>query len=183
MKARAIWGAALLLAWGCAANTGMRERDASTDVVRTATGPNEAVDLTRQTLLYAQEYSVPLADVWMAVLASEQDLDLPLESADTTASVILFRRHTATPRIGGKHASLYLDCGRGPGGTPRVDTYQLTLRFTAYVERVAAQRTLVRTSLQGYARDRGTTADQIPCTSTGQFEKRALAILTARLGV
>ena len=172
----------MLLVSGCAANTGIRERDASTDVVRTATGPNEAVDLTRQTLLYAQEYAVARADAWMALRAAEQDLGLPLESADTTTGVLLFRLQTATPRIAGKHASLYLDCGRGPGGTPRVDTYQLTLRFTAYVEHIAPRRTLVRTSLIGYARDRGTTADQIPCTSTGQFEKRALAILTARLG-
>jgi hypothetical protein len=40
----------------------------------------------------------------------------------------------------------------------------------------------VRTALVGYARDRGMTGDQLPCTSNGQFERRALGIVTARLG-
>jgi hypothetical protein len=171
----------VLLVVGCAANTA-REQDASTDVVRTVVAPNEAVDLTRQTLLYSQEYEAPPDHVWSTLLDVEEDLGLPFESADTTTGTVIFRLQTSSPRVAGKHASLYLDCGRGPGGTPRVDTYQLTLRLTAHVESIASDRTLVRTALVGYARDRGTTADQIPCTSTGQFERRALAILTARLG-
>jgi hypothetical protein len=171
----------VLLVVGCAANTA-REQDASTDVVRATVAPNEAVDLTRQTLLYSQEFPAPQSHVWNTLLEADEDLGLPLESADTTAGTVVFRLQTVSPRVAGKHASLYVDCGRGPGGTPRVDTYQLTLRLTAYVERISPDRTLVRTALVGYARDRSTTADQLPCTSSGQFEKRALAILTARLG-
>jgi len=171
----------VLLVVGCAAST-VREPDASTDVVRTAVAPNEAVDLTRQTLLYSYEFAAPRDHVWHTLLDVEEELGMPLESADTTTGTVVFRLQTPTPRIAGKHASRYLDCGRGPGGTPRVDTYQLLLRLTAYVEFIAPERTLLRMALVGYARDRGTTADQLPCTSTGQFERRALAILTARLG-
>jgi len=176
------WLAVVLLGWACAANAGPGEHDAATDVLRTATGPNEAVDLTRQTLLYAQEYSDPWVHVWNTLLETEGDLGVPLESADTATGAVVFRLQTSTPRVAGKHASLYLDCGRGPGGTPRVDNYQLTLRLTALVERMGSDRTLVRTGLVGSARDRSTTADPLPCSSTGAFEKRALAILTARLG-
>jgi hypothetical protein len=170
----------VLLAAGCSVHRAP-EPDATTDVVRATVAPNEAVDLTRQTLLYDQEYSATRAQVWDALLGTEQDLGMPLESADTTARTVVFRLQTPSPRIAGKHASLYLDCGRGPGGTPRVNTYQLTLRLTAYVEPTAPERTAVRTALVGYARDRGTTGDQLPCTSTGQFERRALALVAARL--
>lgn len=167
---------------GCAANTGTREQDASTDIVRTAVGPNEAVDLTRHTYMHSHEYAVPREHVWNSLLSLEEELGLPFESADTTSGTVVFRLQTATPRVAGRHASTYLDCGRGPGGTPRVDTYQLTLRLTANVETLAPNLTLVGTSLLGYARDRSTTADQIPCKSTGYLERRALALLTARLG-
>jgi hypothetical protein len=170
----------VLLAVGCAPNRAP-EPDASTDVVRAAVAPNEAIDLTRQTILYDQEYAATREHVWNALLTAEEDLGMPLESADTAAGTVVFRLQTPSPRIAGKHASLYLDCGRGPGGTPRVNTYQLTLRLTAYVQPIAAQGMLVRTALVGYARDRGMTGDQLPCTSTGQFERRALAVVAARL--
>jgi hypothetical protein len=150
--------------------------------VRTAVGPNEAVDLTRHTYLHGQEYAAPRVDVWNTLLDLDEELGLPLESADTTTSTVVFRLQTATPRVAGRHASIFLDCGRGPGGTPRVDTYQLTLRLTVLVESIASDRTMVRTSMVAYARDRSTIADQIPCKSTGQFERRALAVLAARLG-
>lgn len=175
------WLALVLVSWGCAANTGAGSPETKTDVLRTATGPNEAVDLTRQTLLHAREYAVATTDVWNALLEIEPDLGMPLESADTTTGTVVYRLVTSRPRIGEKHASLYLDCGRGPGGTPRVDTYQLTLRLTAYVERITSTRTVARIALVGYARDRGTTTDPLPCTSSGAFEERALAVLTARL--
>lgn len=176
------WLAVITLGWACAANPGVGEGNTTTDVLRTATGPNEAVDLTRQTLLYTQEYAEPWVEVWNALLAVDEELGLPVESADTTTGAVVFRLQTSTPRIAGRHASAFLDCGRGPGGTPRVDTYQLTLRLTTLVERLGSDRTLVRTGLVGSARDRSTTADALPCTSTGAFEKRALAVLTARLG-
>jgi len=175
------WLAVVLVSWGCAANTGAGAQDTATDVLRTATGPNEAVDLTRQTLLHTREYAVPPTHVWSTLLELEEDFGMPLESADTTTGTVVYRLQTSRPRVGERHASLYLDCGRGPGGTPRVDTYQLTLRLTAYVERITSTRTLARIALVGYARDRATTADPLPCTSSGAFEERALAILTARL--
>lgn len=170
----------VLVVAGCA-STPAREPDTSTDVVRAAVAPGEAVDLTRQTLLYDQEFSVTRAQVWNALLAAEEDLGMPLESADTAAGTVVYRLHTPSPRIAGKHASLYLDCGRSAGGTPRVNTYQLTLRLTAYLKPITEQRTQVRTTLVAYARDRGMTGDQLPCTSSGQLERRALGIVAARL--
>jgi hypothetical protein len=62
-----------------------------------------------------------------------------------------------------------------------VNTYQLTLRMTTVVESVAERYTRVKIELVGSAHDRGMSGDGLPCTSTGQLEMRALAILSARL--
>jgi hypothetical protein len=170
----------VIVAAGCAVNPDP-EPDAATDVVRTAVAPGEAVDLTRKTVIQTQEYLATRDQVWSALLAAEEDLAMQLQSADPETGVVVYWIQATTPRIAGRHPSTWLDCGRGPGGGPRVNTYQLTLRMTAVVAAVAERHTRVQTTLVGYARDRGMSGDGLPCTSTGQLEKRALAILGARL--
>jgi hypothetical protein len=176
---RLLLGIVMVIA-SCAVNP-YPEPDAATDVVRAAVAPGEAVDLTRQTVIQTQEYPATRDQVWGALLAAEEDLAMQLQSADPHAGVVVYRVQATTPRIAGRHASTWLDCGKGPGGGPRVNTYQLTLRMTALVESVAERHTRVQTTLVGYARDRGVIGDGLPCTSTGALEKRALAILAARL--
>jgi len=175
-----ICAAGLLLS--CASSSTSREPDAATDVVRTTVAPNEAIDLTRQTLLHAQEFSAPRARVWQTLLGAEGKIGMPVESADSSHGTVVFHLQTPSPRIAGTHASVFLDCGLAAGGIPRVNTYQLNVRLTAYVEAIDAQRTLVRTAVLAYARDRAITADQLPCTSSGELERRALAIVAAQLG-
>jgi len=169
-----------LLAMSCAAHP-PPEPDATTDVVRAAVAPGEALDLTRQTLIHDQEYPATRAQVWDVLARGEEDFALPLESADSATGTVVFHVQTTTPRIAGRHASAWLDCGRGPGGVPRVNTYQLMLRLTAVVESMAERQVRVRTALVGYARDRSLISDPLPCTSTGKLEQRTLAILAARL--
>lgn len=170
----------LVVVAGCAVNPNP-EPDAATDVVRTVVAPGEAVDLSHQTVLQTQEYPATRDQVWGALLASEEDLAMQLHSADPARGVVVFRIHATSPRIADRHASTWLDCGRGPDGGPRVNTYQLTLRMTVVVESIAERQTRVRTALVGSAHDRGVSGDGLPCTSTGQLEKRALATLAARL--
>lgn len=170
----------ILLVVGCATNPAP-EPDASIDVVRAAVAPGEALDLTQQTLFYDRAFAAPRARVWDALLAAEQDLVMRIESADPAAGTVVFHVQTPTPRIAGRHASTWLDCGRGPGGAPRVNTYHLTLRLTVVMESAAENQTHARTAVVAYARDRSVIGDRLPCTSTGKLEQRALAILAARL--
>lgn len=163
------------------ASGGAREPDVTSAVVRTTVAPNETVDLTHQTLLPSQEFGAPRAPVWAAVLASADDIGMPVESADSTSGKITFALRALSPRIAGHPAAQYIDCGQGPGGTPRVGLYQLNLRLTTHVESVLGGRTLVHAGLVATAQDRATTADQLPCTSSGQFERRVLAIIAAHL--
>jgi hypothetical protein len=174
--------ALVLLTLSCASQQTGSGGEASIDPVRTVVTPGEAIDITRHTTIHAQEFAVARERVWDALMGAEADFGMPLQSADPVAGVAIYYFQTATPRIAGRHASSWLDCGRAPGGAPRVNTYHLTLRLRATVEQITADATRVRMSLLGYARDRGIVGDPLPCTSSGQLEKRALAVLVARLG-
>lgn len=173
--------AIVLLSLGCAVSqTG--EPGGSTDPVRTTMAPGETMDVTRHTAIHAQEFAVSRVRVWDALMGAEAEFAMPLQSADPVAGVAIYYLQTATPRVAGRHASSWLDCGRAPGGAPRVATYHLTLRLTVTLEPVAEEATRVHISLVSSARDRGVVGDPLPCTSTGQLEKRALAVLAARVG-
>lgn len=174
---------ALVLACsGCAAQATGGQSEASTDPVRTTVAPGEALDVTRQTVIHAQEFVRDRDRVWNALMSAEAELGLPLQSADSAAGMAIYYLQTATPRVAGRHASAWMECGRAPGGADRVNTYHLTLRLTATVEPIGQGATRVRVWLLAYARDRGTVADQLPCSSTGQLEKRTIAVLAAQLG-
>lgn len=179
MTVRLELGVALLVV-GCA-TTPAPEPDASTDVVRAAVAPGEALDLTQQTLFYDRAFVAPRVRVWDALLAAEGDLAMQIESADPAGGTVVFYVQTPTPRIAGRHASAWLDCGRGPGGAPRVNTYHLTLRLSVVVESAPENQTRARTAVVAYARDRSVIGDRLRCTSTGKLEQRALAILAAHL--
>ncbi|MGH7520909.1 MAG: hypothetical protein ACREMI_06495 [Gemmatimonadales bacterium] len=148
----------------------------------TVTPAGEALDVTRHTIIHTREFTHGRDAVWAALMSAESDLGLPLQSADPAAGMAIYYLQTATPRVAGRHASAWMECGRAPGGAPRVNTYHLTLRLTTTIEPMAVSGSRARVTLLAYARDRGTVSDQLPCSSTGQLEKRTLAVLAARLG-
>ena len=154
--------------------------DATNEVVRAASAPGEQIDLTRHTLIHSQEFPASRTEVWTALLALAGDLGMAVQSADPGAGMVIYHVHALTPRVAGRPASAWLDCGRAPGGAPRVNTYHVTIRLTAVVEPSTGEMR-VRTALVGYARDRGVAGDGLPCTSTDRLEWRALALLAARL--
>lgn len=172
-------GWVVIVAAACATNTA-QEGDATTDVLRAAVSPTEAVDVTRYTLIHAQEYAATPDQVWSALLAAQEDLAMPLEKADTTGGVAVYYVRANTPRIARKPIWTWVDCGRGPGGAPRLSGYRITLRMTAAVGS-AGDLTRVQTKLLASAREIGAIGDELPCTSTGQLEKRFLAIVAVRV--
>lgn len=173
--------AIILCAAACATTSTSEREGASTDVVKATIAPQQTIDLTRQTAIHAEEFAATRDQVWDALLAAPRDLGIPVRSADPTAGVVVYYLEGSTARIAGKPPSTLLDCGRGPGGAPRAETYQMTLRVTAVVEPAAEHRTRVSTTLVAFARDRGMSADALPCTSTGALEREFLTVVAARL--
>ena len=170
-----------LCAAACASAAVAERQGASTDVVKTTIAPQETIDLTRQTTMHAADFAATRDQVWTAVLGLAENLGMAVQSADPTAGVVVYYLQAMAPYIGGKPASAWVDCGIGPSGGPRADTYQITLRVTAVVEAGAKNQTRVRVMLVGFARDRGMSTNRLPCTSTGGLEPRTLAAVAARL--
>lgn len=171
----------IMIAAAACATHAAADGEGSTDVLRTAVSPTEAIDVTRHTEIHSQEYAAPRDQVWSALLAAQEDLAMPLLSADTAGGVVVYLVQANTPRIAGKPVWAWVDCGRGPGGAPRTSGYRIKVRLTAVMESVAGGGTRVRTKLLASAREIGTIGDELPCPSTGGLEKRILAIVAARV--
>lgn len=174
-----IWMA--LFVAGCASASTTDEPSGSMDVVRTTIAPRETMDITRDNTHYTRDYAAARDQVLRVLLAAEDDIGVPLQAADPNTGTVVYFVQANTPRILGKPAWTWVDCGRGAGGTPRASTYRITLTLTTVVEGVADNLARVRVMLVGTARDRGLSVDEIQCTSTGQLEKHVLAVVSARL--
>jgi hypothetical protein len=165
----------------CASSQLAEREGTSTDVLKTSIAPHETIDLTRETTTHVNEYAATRAQVSAVLLTIADDLAMPLRSADAAAGVVVYYIQAIAPRIADRPASAWVDCGRGPGGGARADTYQLTLRLTAVVDSLEPHSTRVRVALVAFARDRAISADGLPCTSSGALEQRTLTAVAARI--
>jgi hypothetical protein len=170
----------ILCATGCATASQSDEPRSSTDVVKATIAPQQTLDLTHQTVIHAGEYPATRDQVWTALLAAADDLGMPLQSADSASGIVIYVVRTTGARVAGRPASAWVDCGRGPAGAPRADTYQVTLRVSAAMAPTKSG-TRVNATLVGFARERGMSGDGLPCTSTGELERRTLAAVAAKL--
>lgn len=170
-----------LVVVGCASSAQSGEHPGSMDVVRTTIGPQQTMDLTRDNTHYTTEYDISRDRVLRALLAAQDDIGIPLHASDPTTGTVVHLSEPSTSRIAGKPAWTWVDCGRGAGGTPRASTHRITLRVTSVVDSLAGNRSRLRVMLVGSARDRGLSADELQCATTGQFEKHVLAVVFARL--
>ena len=166
---------------GCASSSAVDENPGSMDVVRTTIGPRQTIDLTRDDTHYLREYDVTRDQVLRALLAAEADIGIPLHAADPKTGTVVHLIEANTSRIAGKPAWTWVDCGRGAGGTPRASTHRITLRVTSVVDSVEGNRARLRVTVIGSARDRGLSADELQCTTTGELEKHVLTVVSARL--
>jgi hypothetical protein len=165
---------------GCASAPHDDGEATSTNVIKTSVAPQQTVDLSHQTVIHAGEYSATRDQVWTALLAAAEDLAMPVASADTATGIVIYSVRTTGARVAGRPASYWVDCGRGPAGAPRADTYQVTLRVSAAMAPMKSG-TRVNATLVGFARERGMSGDGLPCTSTGELERRTLAAVAAKL--
>jgi hypothetical protein len=170
-----------LVVAGCASGSSTNEPPGSMDVVRTTIAPRETIDITRDNTHYTRDYPVARDQVLRVLLAAEEDIGIPLHAADPNTGTVVHFIQANSPRIAGKPAWTWVDCGRGAGGTPRASTYRVTLTLTTVVEGVADNLARVRVVLVGTARERGLSVDEVQCVTTGQLEKHVLTIVSARL--
>jgi hypothetical protein len=81
---------------------------------------------------------------------------------------------------GSPRLSRYFDCGIGILG-PNADTYEVTLQLLLELSSHASGGTLVRTTVDAFARPRSSSGDPIHCASQRTLEGRILALIQQRL--
>ena len=83
-------------------------------------------------------------------------------------------------RIAGTRLSTFLDCGVGILG-PNADRYEVNLQLMVQLGSYPTGGTLVRTTLDAYARPRDTSGDPLHCASQRTLEARIMQMIEAEL--
>lgn len=168
----------LFLFAGCSSS--MPPQDpATTATVRGAIGPDQALDLSRETVFKQIQLSATRARVWNELLGAHAALGFEAVRLDQQRGQATFQVSNRVRTIANKPASRYLDCGRGPAGS-RTDTYRLTMEVTHVLSNERADVTTLQTGLRAWARHPGTSADPVPCSSLGLLETEINGIVMAR---
>lgn len=174
------WSVALMLVAACASAPDANV-PVSTATSRVTVAPQTTVDITRQDEVDAVQIEAPRAQVWEAVMATHQSLDIPSSAADEAAGIATFILRDKTRTILGKPASSYVDCGNGPAG-PRADSYRVTVKISHQLKSVGESSTIMGTLVEAWARHPGQSADAIQCNSRSTLEKYLAGIIRTRAG-
>src|SRR5688500_7445171 len=157
----------LLFAAACASSQPMP----AADRVTVAAGfEGDRVDLTLDRNVHSMEFDAPVDKVFRALLAVHEELQIPLQAADSRSGAASFMVQTSRMRIADRRVSEFVDCGTGPAG-PRADSYRITLRVNALVEPLPENRSRVRALVTASAREAGQSGQELSCETTGMLER------------
>ncbi|MDH3206971.1 MAG: hypothetical protein OEO79_10180 [Gemmatimonadota bacterium] len=122
----------------------------------------------------------PRARVWAALPSVFETLGIETPTVDP-ASFTMGDPGSRVARIGGStRLSTYLDCGIGILG-PNADRYEVTLQLMVQLANNPAGGTLVRTTLDAYARPRDTSGDALQCASQRTLERQIVDLIDIEL--
>lgn len=164
---------------GCSAATGNVDQ-VHTANVRSTVAPKENMDLTRDVVFKEAHFNAPREQVWNALLAAHDAIGIPLANGSATEGSATFRDSNRIRTVAGKSASRYIDCGNGPAG-PRADSYRLDVRVTHHFENPSPNLTVMKSTVEGSARNPGLSSDPVPCSSSGLLEREIAGMVTTRL--
>lgn len=162
---------------GCA--SAATEKSSVIERERVNTGVNATMELTHDALVNETLFNAARTDVWNALLAAHDQLGIPVQDSNAANGTISYFAPSLSRTLMGKPLSRYFDCGNGPGGQSRADTYRLSLKIVEIVDSVAAGQLRLRTETQANARNQAVSSDAVYCNSTMQLEK-LIAILVAQ---
>ena len=170
--------ASLVLA-GCGAATGNVDA-VHTASVRGTVAPKQTMDLTRDVVYKEAQFNTGRIQVWNALLEAHTALGVPFASGSANEGTATFRDSNRIRTVAGKAASRYVDCGVGAAG-PRADSYRLDVRVTHHFENANPNVTVLKTTLEAWARNPGISSDPVPCSSTGLLEREIAGMVQTRL--
>ena len=141
----------------------------STVGVERRDGSNRLVDLRHQPDVGETTVPAGLTAVWGVLPSVFEQLEIEVSRVDAANGVMGNEGYRARS-VEGERMSRWLDCGRGPVQA-NADEYQVTL--TVLVQLFgASQGTVVRTTVDAYARGRDISGSSVHCVSWGRLERR-----------
>jgi len=169
--------AALLGTSGCASSgSGASGRAA---VSQMAIGDGQ-VETYRQVEESEQVVDAPESEIWPHLPAIFDELGVEVTEVKEQQRIIGNPRFKPG-RIEGERLSTYLECGRDHGG-PYADQHEVWVTFMVQLLRDPSGGTRVATLLNGFARPRNVSGNDLPCTSKLVLEARLVELINARLG-
>ncbi|HEX6559718.1 MAG TPA: hypothetical protein VF021_09660 [Longimicrobiales bacterium] len=176
-----LWVVVAVTTLDCASGSSTKSSMPARERERVATGVNTSIELTHDAVINEAMFDASPSDVWNALMATHDQLGLPVQRAEAAEGAIIYFAPSLSRTFMGKPLSAYFDCGNGPGGQSRADTYRLSLKVIEVVDGVGAGRTRLRTEAQANARSQGVSSDALHCNSKLQLEKLIAVMVAARL--
>jgi hypothetical protein len=133
-------------------------------------GGTLTLPLAEESTLGTISVGVPLQRAWEVLPAVYSKLGIP--PANILASEHMVANPEARVRrtIGGRRASLFLDCG-SQLGERNADTYTIDLVVQTRLKAADAEHTAVSTQIDATARSASFAGNAVRCTSTGKLEE------------
>lgn len=123
--------------------------------------------------------AAPPPVVWATLPAVFETLEVETPTVER-ASYTIGNRGARVARVAGtRQLSRYLACGTGIQG-PNADTYEVTLQLLVRLA-ASGDGTVVRTTLDAYARPRDAAGEALHCASLGTLEREILALIAEGL--
>lgn len=125
------------------------------------------------------EVPVAMDRAWAGVRAAYDSLPLPVATFDVATRTIASPTVRLRRRLGETALSKYLNCGTAQGGQG-ADTYEVQLLVqTALQAGSTAGTTRIMTSITAEGRPITLSGDYSRCSSTGNLERRIIALVSA----
>jgi hypothetical protein len=177
----AVFSACLLSLAGCAATTAASSGGPPPAAVLTAENSRSGTVRTRANVAPVEHVEFPMQQVWDALPAIYTELGIPEVGQDPATRTVGNGSFIVTRTLAGEPLSRFLLCGTTAFGAPLADEARVQIDVRTTVSAEGAESS-VRTTLVATARaNRGTSADTVPCNSTGRLEARIATLVRQKL--
>lgn len=118
--------------------------------------------------------------LWKVMPVVFAQLEVPVTMRVPAQRVMGNRAFHVRRKLGGVHLGRYLDCGTRMG-VINAETYEVTLRLEMHVLGASADDARLATVVEGTAKPVDVSGAPVFCTTTGQLEKRLVAMMTEQV--
>lgn len=117
-----------------------------------------------------QPVAIAVQPAWTALQGLYSELGIPITVLDPEAHAIGSQNAAVRRRLISTPLSVFLDCGRTAARTPIADSYAVNLTLVSQLQPESENGAVLRTLLQGRAKNPVNNDPAVQCSSTGRLE-------------